>query len=121
MVKARQLCLAGFFLLGSTACAGRQKAAENMIPVAKAITIYSAGGSVVSGVIDSAALGARRLRLPATVAADTPAFGPGDKTDPRNRVELLGPDGRHIQTIPFTPTGMTPITPWIHWSDRPSP
>jgi len=69
MVKARQLCLAGFVLLGSTACAGRKKAAEGMIPVAKAITIYSAGGSVVSGVIDSAALGARRLRLPATVAA----------------------------------------------------
>jgi hypothetical protein len=69
MVKARQLCLAGFVLLGSTACAGRQNAAEDMIPVAKAITIYSAGGSVVSGVIDSAALGARRLRLPATVAA----------------------------------------------------
>ena len=69
MVKARQLCLAGFFLLGPAACAGRKKAAEGMIPVAKAITIYSAGGSVVSGVIDSAALGARRLRLPATVAA----------------------------------------------------
>src|ERR1041384_1375235 len=69
MVKARQLCLVGFFLLRSTACAGRQKAAEDMIPVAKAITIYSAGGSVVSGVIDSAALGARRLRLPATVSA----------------------------------------------------
>jgi hypothetical protein len=57
------------FLLGSAACAGRQKAADAMIPVAKHITIYSAGGSVVSGVIDSAALGARRLRLPATVAA----------------------------------------------------
>ena len=69
MVKARQLCLVGFFVLGSKACAGRQKAAEGMIPVAKAITIYSAGGSVVSGVIDSAALGARRLRLPATVTA----------------------------------------------------
>ncbi len=68
MVKIRQLCFAGFCLLGS-ACAGRQKAAEDMIPVAKAITIYSAGGSVVSGVIDSARLGARRLRLPATVAA----------------------------------------------------
>jgi hypothetical protein len=40
-----------------------------MIPAAKAITIYSAGGSVVSGVIDSAALGPRRLRLPATVTA----------------------------------------------------
>jgi hypothetical protein len=69
MVKARQLCLAGFFVLGSMACAGWQKAPEDMIPVVKAITIYSAGGSVVSGVIDSAALGARRLRLPATVAA----------------------------------------------------
>jgi hypothetical protein len=40
-----------------------------MIPVAKHITIYSAGGSVVSGVIDPAALGSRRLRLPATVTA----------------------------------------------------
>ncbi len=68
MVKATQLCVVGF-LLGSAACAGRQKAAEGMIPLAKAITIYSAGGSVVSGVIDSAALGTRRLRLPATVAA----------------------------------------------------
>jgi hypothetical protein len=65
-MKIRQLCLTGFFLLG---CAGRQKAAEDMIPVAKHITIYSAGGSVVSGVIEPAALGARRLRLPATVAA----------------------------------------------------
>ena len=63
-METRQL----FFLLGVAACAGRQKAAD-MIPVAKTITIYSAGGSVVSGVIDSAALGARRLRLPATVAA----------------------------------------------------
>src|ERR1700748_2900550 len=75
MVKARQLCLAGFFLLHATACAGRQKAAEDMIPVAKAVTIYSAGGSVVSGVIDSAALGARRLRVPATVSAITLSQG----------------------------------------------
>lgn len=67
MVKARQLCLAGFFLLGAAACV--DKAAEDMIPVAKAITIYSAGGSVVSGVIDPAALGCRRLRVPASVAA----------------------------------------------------
>lgn len=69
MVRARQLCLASFFLLGSAACAGRQKTANDMIPVAKSITIYSAGGSVVSGVIDSGALGARQLRLPATVTA----------------------------------------------------
>ena len=51
------------------ACAGRQKANDEMIPVAKAVTIYSAGGSVVSGVIDPAMVGARRLRLPATAAA----------------------------------------------------
>jgi len=64
MVK-RQLCFAGVFLLG---CAGRHQA-DGMIPVAKTITIYSAGGSVVSGVIDSTALQSRRLRLPATVTA----------------------------------------------------
>ena len=69
MVTARQLCSAGFLLLGSAACTDRQKAAEDMIPVASAITIYSAGGSVVSGVIDPAALGGRRLRVPASVAA----------------------------------------------------
>jgi hypothetical protein len=46
-----------------------------MIPVAKHITIYSAGGSVVSGIIDATALGARRLRLPATVAAISLAQG----------------------------------------------
>ena len=69
MVTARQLCLAGFVVIGSAACAGRQKPVEGMIPVAKSITIYSAGGSVVSGVIDPAALGARRLRLPATAVA----------------------------------------------------
>jgi hypothetical protein len=69
MVDARQLCFAGFVLLGSAACPGQKKAAEDMIPVAKAITIYSAGGSVVSGVIDTTALGARRLRVPASVAA----------------------------------------------------
>ena len=67
MVTARQLCVTTLWLLGS-ACAGRQKATDGMIPVAKSITIYSAGGSVVSGVVDSTALGSRRLRLPATAA-----------------------------------------------------
>jgi len=66
-VNMKQLCMAGLFVLGS-ACAG-QKSDEDMIPVAKAITIYSAGGSVVSGIIDTTAVGARRLRLPATAAA----------------------------------------------------
>jgi hypothetical protein len=78
MVKARQLCFASIFLVGSAACAGRQKAAEGVTPVAKAITIYSAGGSVVSGDVDPAALGARRLRLPATVAAIN--LSQGDQT-----------------------------------------
>lgn len=40
-----------------------------MTPVAKAITIYSAGGSVVSGTIDTGELGTRRLRVPAAVTA----------------------------------------------------
>ena len=69
-IEMRQL-FAGFFLLGTAACVGEPEAAAivgDTIPVAKSITIYSAGGSVVSGVIDSAGLGARRLRLPATAA-----------------------------------------------------
>jgi hypothetical protein len=66
MVKARLLCCAGLL----AACADQQESVTtDVIPVAKSITIYSAGGSVVSGVIDSTALGARRLRLPASVAA----------------------------------------------------
>ena len=68
----RQLCVAGFFLFGATACADHATAAvegEDVTPVAKAITVYSAGGSVVSGVIDSTALGNRRLRVPASIAA----------------------------------------------------
>jgi hypothetical protein len=69
MVKTRQLCFASFFVLGSAACAVPENTVADMIPVAKSITIYSAGGSVVSGVIDSATLGARRLRVPATVTA----------------------------------------------------
>lgn len=69
MVTTRQLCLAGCFLFGAAILAFRQKAAEDMTPVANSITIYSAGGSVLSGVIDPAALGARRLRVPTTVTA----------------------------------------------------
>ena len=88
MVKARQLCLVS---LCSAACAGRQKAADDIIPVAKSIAVYSAGGSVVSGVIDSAALGARRLRLPSTVAAIN--LSQGDQSLPpgqKPRRERLG-------------------------------
>ena len=68
MREARQRCVASLFLLGSAACAVQHEPGD-MTPVAKSITIYSAGGSVVSGVIDSASLQARRLRLPATVTA----------------------------------------------------
>src|ERR1700733_3578644 len=119
MVKVRQLYLVGFFLLGSTACAGRQKAADGMIPVAKAITIYSAGGSVVSGVIDSAALGARRLRLPATVAAITLSQGdqsvkwftvqavPETKKDPTHK--LIGLPGLNPGELKFN-YGLPDIT-----------
>jgi hypothetical protein len=79
MVKARQLCVTGLFLLGSAACASEQETvAADIIPVAKSITIYSAGGSVVSGAIDPAALGARRLRLPANIAAIN--FSQGDQS-----------------------------------------
>jgi hypothetical protein len=59
-------------LFGSAACSDPAKAAivdTDMTPDAKAITIYSTGGSVVSGVIDATALGARRLRLPTSATA----------------------------------------------------
>ena len=65
MIKATRL--ATLLVLG--ACADPPESLGDMTPVAKHITIYSAGGSVVSGVIDSAAVGHSRLRLPATVAA----------------------------------------------------
>jgi hypothetical protein len=67
-MKARQLV--SLLLLGSAACASQEElVATDMVPVAKSITIYSAGGSVVSGVIDAAVVEGRRLRLPASVTA----------------------------------------------------
>src|SRR5437867_3495641 len=70
MVEARQLCVASLLMFGAAACAADQlEPVGDLVPVAKSITIYSAGGSVVSGVIDPAAVGHRRLRLPPTVAA----------------------------------------------------
>ena len=67
MLNARQLPY--LLLLGAAACASRQRTAEEMTPAATNIAIYSAGGSVVSGVIDPATLGTRRIHLPATAAA----------------------------------------------------
>src|SRR5688572_30465773 len=99
MVNARQLCLAGFFLLGSAACLGQQETAADMIPVAKNITIYSAGGSVVSGVIDPATLEDRRLRLPASVSSINLSQGnqsvkwftvQDSKKDVKNGYKLIG-------------------------------
>lgn len=78
MIKARQLGvgsvgLVGLFVLGVVLWSSRpdrqKKPADDMTPAATSITIYSAGGSVVSGVIDPTALRRRRLRLPATAAA----------------------------------------------------
>src|ERR1051326_9048160 len=73
----RQLCLTGF-VLGSAACTGHPEVGEDMIPVAKNVTIYSAGGSVVTGVIDATSPDARRLRLPATASAIN--LSQGDQT-----------------------------------------
>jgi hypothetical protein len=42
------------------------KHADELAPTAGSITIYSTGGSVVSGSVDSSTLGTRRLRLPST-------------------------------------------------------
>ena len=42
------------------------KHGDEVAPSAANITIYSTGGSVVSGAIESSALGTRRLRLPST-------------------------------------------------------
>ena len=108
MVKARQLCLAGFFVIGSAACAGRQKAAD-MIPVAKSITIYSAGGSVVSGVIDSASLGARRLRLPATVAAIN--LSQGDQSLPWFTVQAIQDPKKETKDVTYKLIGLPSLNP----------
>ena len=71
-MKTTRLVVVGFLGLGAAACGDHATAAieaKDMTPTAKAITIYSAGGCVVSGVIDTAVLGDRRLRVPASVAA----------------------------------------------------
>ncbi len=70
-MKATHLCLVGVVLSGS-ACGDPATAAEiatDMTPTASAMTIYSAGGSVVSGAVDTTTLNGRRLRLPASAAA----------------------------------------------------
>ena len=74
MVETRHR-VAGLILLGSAACTSAHKVADDVVPVAKSITVYSAGGSVVSGVIDAAAVEGRRLHVPASAAAINLAQG----------------------------------------------
>src|SRR5262245_32653288 len=49
-----------------SACPTSEKKPDGVVPKAASITIYSTGGSVVSGSIDSSTLGGQRLRLPST-------------------------------------------------------
>src|SRR6267142_3713402 len=108
MLKTTQLCVAVFAVLGSTACAGRHNA-EAMIPVAKNITIYSAGGSVVAGTIDSAALGARRLRLPATVAAIN--LSQGDQSLPWFTVQAIEETKKDVKDVTYKLIGLPSLNP----------
>jgi hypothetical protein len=71
-MTTRQLGLAGFCLFSSAACSSPTPppiVETDTCPDTKAITIYSTGGSVVSGSVDTTSLGARRLRLPTSAAA----------------------------------------------------
>jgi hypothetical protein len=109
MVNARQLCLASFFVIASAACAGRQKAAADMVPVAKSITIYSSGGSVVSGVIDPVVVGARRLRLPASVAAIN--LSQGDESLKWFTVQAIQETKKDVTTDGYKLIGLPSLNP----------
>ena len=109
MGKATQLWLTGLAVLGSATCTVRQKATEDMIPVAKAITIYSAGGSVVSGVIDPAALAGRRLRLPATVAAIN--LSQGDQSLKWFTVQAIEETKKDVKDVTYKLVGLPSLGP----------
>jgi hypothetical protein len=59
------------------------------------------------------------FKLPETVPADKPPFGPGWLGDPRNSVPGYGPRGTFRQ--PFAPYGMTVLTRFTHGVDGPAP
>src|SRR5262249_19052817 len=62
------------------------------------------------------------FKMPPAPPPGVPAFGPADVTDPRNQVPFRSRDGQQeYHVMPFTPSGMEMITPWIVWSDNPSP
>jgi len=108
MVTARHLCL-GCALLGSAACADQPVVAGDLIPAAKSITIYSAGGSVVSGVIDAGELGARRLRVPATVAAIDVAQG--DQSVKWFTVQAIPDTRKDVHDVTYKLVGLPALPP----------
>lgn len=61
------------------------------------------------------------FKLPESLPPGTPAFGPGNREDARNQVKFIDVSGKErSHAVPFSPTGMQMITPWIVWDDRPS-
>ncbi len=61
------------------------------------------------------------FKLPESPPKDAPAFGPGNRDDDRNKVKYIDVEGNErSHSVPFSPTGMEMITPWIVWSDSPS-
>lgn len=61
-------------------------------------------------------------KLPPRVPAGATPFGPGDLSDPRNKIVYTDPvSGKEkFDTLPFTPYGMQRITPWIIHQDDPA-
>ncbi|QDU98521.1 HzsA-related protein [Lignipirellula cremea] len=60
------------------------------------------------------------FRIPPTAPAGESAFGPGDIADERNPGwDFLGYNGKSFR-VPFTPNGMTSLTPWIRTNDFPA-
>ena len=99
-MTAFERAIACLVLSGFAACAGRQRTAEELTPVAKSIAIYSAGGSVISGVIDPTTLGTRRLRLPATAAAiNLSQNDQGLKWITVQSMDALPPDGERYKLV----------------------
>ncbi|MFT3838858.1 MAG: hypothetical protein QM723_17900 [Myxococcaceae bacterium] len=68
MLNAKLMSVCGVLAVCLAACTDA-KHSDELVPSAATITIYSAGGSVVSGAVESSALGTRRLRLPSTAKA----------------------------------------------------
>ena len=62
-------------------------------------------------------------KLPVQIPADTPQFGPANPGDPRNpplRNGRYGEGEPALARLPFTPYGLTSLTPFVTASDMPS-